>query len=184
MGCKSLGMGLRGFFGELKGPTGVGPFQPGTARRSFIALLFIKPVFRTGQALRPVVQMEIAPPSLGIGLVPVVRRFPWEISPGFPWPSVLLAHRGPPSRHGAAPCGTDPRNALPRQGVSAHSGPGGKSRAHSGRRPPLLENRNRTGGLRWALSRPDSLRYHSPFRLAEMTATIPPRCHAGRGAVR
>jgi hypothetical protein len=71
-----------------------------------IALLLIEPVFRSGQALRPVIQMEIPPPGFDIGPILVLRRTPWEISSSFPWQPIVLAHR-------SSNCGSAPHHAAP-----------------------------------------------------------------------
>jgi hypothetical protein len=68
-----------------------GPTYPGTAEQLFVALLLIEPVLRTGQILRPIVQVQLASPG-AVSLILFDWRLPWEISAGFPRPLVLFAH--------------------------------------------------------------------------------------------
>ena len=58
------------------------PRQTGHFRRLLlIALFLVKPVLGPRQIFRPVVQMEISPPALGLGLIVILWRIPREISP-------------------------------------------------------------------------------------------------------
>src|SRR4051812_38083733 len=99
-----------------KGPIQIGPTQAGTAPIvSFIALLLVEPVLGTCKVFRPIIQVEIAPPGLGFSLLPIIRRIPWDISPGFPWQPILLAHRS--LRCDAAPHHAAPIPELPCRGT-------------------------------------------------------------------
>jgi hypothetical protein len=139
----------------------------------FVALPLVEPVLRPGQAFRPVVQVEITPPGIGIGPILVLRRTPWEISSCFPWQPIVLAHR---SSHCArrrtmrhrlpkCPAGTPCFGAFePRWQVAGPVGPA----PH----PVLLVCATARGYEVGFVTAPGIL--GSPFPLPVARATIPP----------
>src|ERR687889_464989 len=56
-----------------------------------IPLLLVKPVLRSGQVFRPIINVEISSPG-AVGLIIIIGGLPGKVSAGFPRPLILLAH--------------------------------------------------------------------------------------------
>jgi hypothetical protein len=67
-----------------------------------IGLVFlVEPILRSGQILGPIAQVDISPPRLRIGGLPVsIGRVPGEISIALPGAPILLTHTSSSSQLG------------------------------------------------------------------------------------
>jgi FKBP-type peptidyl-prolyl cis-trans isomerase FkpA len=139
----------------------VAPDPANTLPLLLVSLLFIEPVFRPRQVLRPVVQVQSTPPSVRVFLLRIIRRVPREISSGFPWPPIILAHMRSSAATGHRTMRHPPRNALPGHPVQPRSLHGRKSRADLLKRVPttskILPGAHFRGGPAHGLN---SFRHH------------------------